>query len=116
MLLDSGEGLEDFRQLFMEMIKFSFHDEKIRFDALERYKQCFLQPGERMLFSKLEHQRFFDSVERLDRRYWDFSYYQLEEFLQFLLNLYSRSNEKSVEIAKTILCVEAELNRRVPVW
>lgn len=113
MLMGSTEAYETFEVLLLEIIKEAFKSHDFQIEALKSYKKCLLETPQENFFPQLHDKRFLYSLRKIKKTYWEFSYLQLEMYLEFLLALYARSNFTNTQVLMAIKCIQRELEKRI---
>ncbi len=88
MILDSGQAIQSFQSLLLEMGQYAIKGKNLRLESLNTYTKCLMEIPTAKKLPPLENARFLRGLEKLDTKYWAYSYYELEEHLKVLLEMY----------------------------
>lgn len=117
-LLNSGEALQTFRELLSGMSGYAIKADSMRIEAIRTYGDCLLEslPEKSPPFPRMENDRFLRGLKKINQKYWSWSFYDLQEHLKTLIDLYKSSEFKSKQIRQAIECLRRELRRRASTW
>jgi len=117
-LLGSSEAFRTFQELIIEMLKFAMKAAPTREAAINNYKKCLVDSSDSksLMFPRLENDRFLRYLKKINKKYWSFSFYELQLHLETLLDLYRKSEFQSKQIRQAIECLRKELSKRVSTW
>ncbi len=117
-LLGSSEAFRTFQELIIEMLKFAMKAAPTREAAINNYKKCLIDSSDSksIMFPRLENDRFLRYLKKINKKYWSFSFYELQLHLETLLDLYRKSEFQSKQIRQAIECLRNELSKRVSTW
>jgi len=117
-LLNSSEALQTFQDLLSGMIGYAIKADSMRIEAIKTYGDCLLEsfPEKTPPFPRMQNDRFIRALKKINQKYWSWSYYDLQEHLKTLIDLYKSSEYKSKQIRQAIECLRRELKRRASTW
>ena len=117
-LLDSGEALQTFKELLSGMVGYAIKADSMRIEAIKTYGDCLLEslPEKSPSFPRMENDKFLRALKKINQKYWSWTYYDLQEHLKTLIDLYKSSEYKSKQIRQAIECLRRELKRRASTW
>lgn len=118
LLLDSSRALKTFQELLGGMLGYAIKADSMRVEAITAYGECILDalPEKTPFFPRMENDSFLRSLKKINQKYWTWSFYDLKEHLQTLLDLYKNSQFRSKQIRQAIECLKRELKRRASTW
>lgn len=118
LLLDSSRALKTFQELLGGMLGYAIKADSMRVEAITAYGECILDslPETPPFFPRMENDNFLRSLKKINQKYWTWSFYDLKEHLQTLLDLYKNSQFRSKQLRQAIECLRRELGRRASTW
>jgi hypothetical protein len=117
-LLDPGTALKTFQELLSGMVGYAIKADSMRIEAIRTYGECLVEslPEKTPPFPRMENDKFLRSLKKINQKFWSWSFYDLQQHLKNLLELYKQSEYKSKEVRKAIECLKRELRRRASTW
>lgn len=108
MLLDS-EALKSFQTLLREIAQYAIKGKELKLESLESYRKYLIEDPQGKTFAHLENAQFLRDLKKINKKYWKFSYYQLEEYLKMLTDLSEKSKFTNEKIKAIMDCLKREL-------
>jgi len=102
-----------FQTLLREILAQAFKSPEFRVKSVEKFRKCILETPHSQVFPQLQDKRFWYALKKINKRYWKFSYFELEKYLKMLLEIYANSKFTNTQILFTIECIKRELEKRV---
>jgi hypothetical protein len=93
------------------MGQYAIKGKNLRLESLNTYTKCLMEIPTAKKLPPLENARFLRGLEKLDTKYWAYSYYELEEHLKVLLEMYDQSKLRNCQILAIMDCLKRELKK-----